>query len=65
MQTGQWESAAEFFAMGGHGFFIWVSYAVAAIVMLTEAVAVVRRHAASLRQAAGRQRMIEQEADPS
>lgn len=36
-------NVAEFFAMGGHGFFIWGSYGVAALLMIAEIVLVVRR----------------------
>jgi heme exporter protein D len=31
-----WGSAAEFFAMGGHGFYVWGSFAVAALCMAAE-----------------------------
>lgn len=34
----------EFFAMGGHGLYIWGSYGVAALLMIGEAVWVWRRH---------------------
>lgn len=34
----------EFFAMGGHGFFIWSSYGVALLVMVIEAFLVWCRH---------------------
>ncbi len=33
---------SEFFAMGGHGFYIWVSYAVTALCMIIEVIAVIR-----------------------
>ncbi len=33
---------SEFFAMGGHGFYIWVSYGVTALFMITEVIAVIR-----------------------
>ena len=33
---------SEFFAMGGHGFYIWMSYAVTALFMIIEVIAVVR-----------------------
>ncbi|WP_455217364.1 heme exporter protein CcmD [Kaarinaea lacus] len=32
---------SEFFAMGGHGFYIWMSYAVTALFMIIEVVAAV------------------------
>jgi heme exporter protein D len=31
-----WGSAAEFFAMGGYGFFVWGSFAVAAACLIAE-----------------------------
>ncbi len=34
---------AEFFAMGGHGFYVWGSFGVAAVFMIIEAVLVVRQ----------------------
>ncbi|GKT12741.1 MAG: hypothetical protein ISEC1_P1721 [Thiomicrorhabdus sp.] len=34
----------EFFAMGGHGFYIWWSYGVAMLLMVGEAVFVARRY---------------------
>lgn len=34
---------AEWFAMGGHGFYIWGSFIVAALAMIVETVLVVRR----------------------
>ncbi len=33
---------SEFFAMGGHGFYIWVSYGVTALFMIVEVIAVMR-----------------------
>ncbi len=33
---------SEFFAMGGHGFYIWVSYGVTALFMIIEVIAVMR-----------------------
>lgn len=43
---------SEFFAMGGYGFYIWTSYAVAAVVMVALVVAslrTLRRNEAQLR----------------
>lgn len=40
-----WGSASEFFAMGGHGLFVWGSYLVTAVCMLAEPVLAARRHA--------------------
>jgi len=47
-----WSSASEFFAMGGYGFYVWGSYAVAAALMLTEPVLARMRHRQALRDAA-------------
>jgi len=33
---------SEFFAMGGHGYFIWMSYGVTALFMIVEVIAAVR-----------------------
>jgi heme exporter protein D len=42
----QWGSVSEFFAMGGYGLYVWVSFGVTALCMLGEVLAVWRRHAA-------------------
>lgn len=53
---------SEFFAMGGHGFYIWVSYGTTALFMIVEVIAVVRskrtvdRRLARLARAEGRSR---------
>ncbi|PKO44231.1 MAG: heme exporter protein CcmD [Betaproteobacteria bacterium HGW-Betaproteobacteria-3] len=47
-----WNSASEFFAMGGYGLYVWGSYAVTAIFMLIEPVLARRRHRAALDDAA-------------
>ena len=39
----QWSSAAEFFAMGGYGLYVWGAYAVTAAVIAAEMVALARR----------------------
>jgi len=39
-----WNSAAEFFAMGGHGAFVWGAYALTFACMAVEPVLAVRRH---------------------
>lgn len=44
---------AEWFAMGGHGLYIWGSFAVSALLMIAEAVWVVRRRR-TLRRRLGR-----------
>jgi heme exporter protein D len=46
-----WASASDFFAMGGYGLYVWGSYAVAALVMLAEALLARRRHRSALQQA--------------
>jgi len=43
-----WNSASEFFAMGGYGLYVWGSYVVTAAWMLLEPVVVARRHRAAL-----------------
>jgi heme exporter protein D len=45
-----WNSASEFFAMGGYGLYVWGSYAVVALWMLCEPLAAHRRHQAALQQ---------------
>ena len=46
-----WNSAAEFFAMGGYGLYVWGSYLVTAVLMLAEPVLARRQHAEALRAA--------------
>lgn len=43
-----WASWADFFAMGGYAFFVWGSYAVAAVLMIAEVILVMRRHRETL-----------------
>lgn len=38
-----WDSPAAFFAMGGHGFFVWGSYGVALVCMGVEPLLALRR----------------------
>ena len=47
-----WNSAAEFFAMGGHGFFVWASYGAALLLMVAEPLLARARHQKALRDAA-------------
>lgn len=47
-----WGSAAEFFAMGGYGLYVWGAYAVTLVLMLAEPVLAARRHAGARRAAA-------------
>ena len=39
----QWSSAAEFFAMGGYGLYVWGAYAMTAAVIAAELVTLIRR----------------------
>lgn len=43
---------SEFFAMGGRGFFIWMSYGVTALFMIIEVIAVMRGNKTALKQLA-------------
>lgn len=43
---------SEFFAMGGRGFFVWMSYGVTALFMIVEVVAVMRSKKNMLKQLA-------------
>lgn len=45
----QWSSVEEFWAMGGHGLFVWGSYAVTLAVMLLEPLWAAQRHRQALR----------------
>ncbi len=45
-----WGSASEFFAMGGYGLYVWGSYAVTAVLMVSEAVFATRAHRRQRRQ---------------
>lgn len=47
----QWNSASEFFAMGGHGFFVWMAYGVTAAFMFAEPFLARRRHRRALMSA--------------
>ncbi len=51
-----WGSAAEFFAMGGYGLFVWGSYAVSAIVIVAELVLLAQRRRTWLRRISRRMR---------
>jgi heme exporter protein D len=46
-----WNSPAEFFAMGGSGYFVWGSYIVCALCMAVEPVLAARRRRRALREA--------------
>jgi heme exporter protein D len=43
----QWGSPAEFFAMGGYGLYVWISFGATALCMVGEVLAVWRRHASA------------------
>jgi heme exporter protein D len=45
----QWNSLSEFLAMGGYGFYVWVSFGVTAVCMIWEVVAVQHRHTMALK----------------
>lgn len=44
-----WESPAAFFAMGGHGFYVWGSFGVCALLMVVEPILARQRHKEALR----------------
>ena len=48
----QWNSAAEFFAMRGYGFYVWGSFGVSAALMLIEPLLAARRHRRAIESAA-------------
>lgn len=60
-----WKSAADFFAMGGYGLYVWGSYAVTAIFMLIEPVLVWRRHRRAVAEAALAKAIRDQEMQDS
>lgn len=45
-----WNSASEFFAMGGYGLYVWGSYLVTAAFMLAEPLLARRHHHRALRE---------------
>jgi heme exporter protein D len=47
-----WNSPAEFFAMGGYGLYVWGSYAVTVVLMLVEPWLTARRRQRAQRDAA-------------
>ena len=44
----QWGSVSEFLAMGGYGFYVWISFGTTALCMVWEVLAVWRRHASAV-----------------
>jgi heme exporter protein D len=47
-----WNSASEFFAMGGYGLYVWGSYIATALLMVIEPILAHHRHAQARRAAA-------------
>ena len=47
-----WNSASEFFAMGGYGVYVWGAYAMTALCMAVEPVLAIKRHARARRATA-------------
>jgi heme exporter protein D len=43
-----WNSASEFFHMGGYGLYVWGSYAIAALCMVAEPLLARQRHRRAL-----------------
>lgn len=43
-----WGSPSEFFAMGGHGLYVWGSFGVLALLIMIEIIVVKRRHKRSV-----------------
>ena len=48
-----WNSAADFFAMGGYGTYVWGAYAITLACMAVEPVLVVLRHRRARRELGG------------
>ena len=44
-----WNSPAEFFAMGGYAFYVWGSFGITALCLVAEALLVRKRRAATLK----------------
>jgi len=44
-----WNSASEFFAMGGYGLYVWGAYGVTALCMIAEPVLAALRHGRAAR----------------
>lgn len=57
--SGPWGSVSEFFAMGGHGFYIWGSYIVTAVFLLGEVFLVRKRKKAIEKRIARMSRLNE------
>jgi heme exporter protein D len=48
----QWNSASEFFAMGGYGLYVWGSFGMALLIMVVEPLMAAHRHRQALAAAA-------------
>ena len=46
-----WQSPAQFFAMGGYGLYVWGAYAVTAACLLIEPILASRRHRRGIHEA--------------
>lgn len=44
----KWGSLSEFLAMGGYGFYVWISFGATALCMVWEVLALQRRHASAI-----------------
>ncbi|PKO83387.1 MAG: heme exporter protein CcmD [Betaproteobacteria bacterium HGW-Betaproteobacteria-11] len=55
----QWTSAAEFFAMGGYGLYVWGSFGVCALTLAIEPL-LARRRLKAIRQSIRRERLADQ-----
>ena len=51
-----WNSATDFFAMGGYGLYVWGSFGVCAVALALEPLLVSRRHAAVMQSLRARAR---------
>lgn len=60
-----WGSPSEFFAMGGHGLYVWGSFGVLALLIMIEIIVVKRRHKRSVtrlqRLSQARAKMVDKE----
>ena len=54
----QWNSAAEFFAMGGYGFYVWGSFGACALLMVAEPL-LVRHRQRQVESALARERLAD------
>ena len=55
----KWGSVSEFLAMGGYGFYVWISFGATALCMIWEVLAVRRRHELAMKPG-----MSEEETNP-